>query len=228
MDAQVIDRNDPFPSIAKIVVGLFFAAVGVILTGENLDVFHVGDFLLYWPAVIVLIGILKMFDPGSRMVAIILVVVGMWFLANNAGWIDLSVFDLWPLLLIGAGVGLVAHSMGMGPRSIKLPTNLAVLGEKKVVESSTYRGGRIAAVLGGYFLDLTNADITDGPAVIETLAVCGGIEITVPDNWEVIGQVTPIMAGFELKSTGPWDSRKQLVVKGLALMGGIEVKRRKS
>lgn len=229
MDAQVIQRNEPFPSIVKLVVGLFFAVVGVILTADNLDLIDARDFLQYWPAVLVLIGLLKMFDTGSRMVAVLLILVGSWLLAHNLDWIGFTLFDLWPLIVIGIGVMLVGRAMGIGPQGIALPKSAAFFGEKKVAETSKdYRGGHVAAILGAYYLDLTDADITQGPAVLETVAIWGGIEITVPENWEIIGEVTPIMAGFELKSAGKWDSRKQLIVKGLALMGGVEVKRRSS
>ena len=227
MDAQVIERNEPFPSIVKLVVGLFFAVVGVVLTADNLDLVNADDFLQYWPATLVLIGILKMFDAGSRMVAVLLIIAGSWLLLYNLDWIGFTLFDLWPLILIGIGVVLVARAVGVGPQGIALPKSAAIVGQKKVAETSKdYRGGNVAAILGGYYLDLTEADITQGPAVLETLAIWGGIEIIVPENWEIIGEVTPIMAGFELKSSGKWDSRKQLIVKGLALMGGIEIKRK--
>lgn len=227
MDAQVIERNEPFPSIVKLVVGLFIAVVGVLLTADNLDLVNAGDFLQYWPAVLVLIGILKMFDASSRMVAVLLMIAGSWLLAYNLEWINFTLFDMWPLVLIGIGLILVGRAVGVGPQGIALPKNAAFFGQKKVAETSKdYRGGHIAAILGGYELDLTAADITQGPAVLETLSIWGAIEIYVPENWEIIGEVTPIMAGFEVKSTGKWDPRKQLVVKGLALMGGIEVKRK--
>jgi len=229
VDAQVIERNEPFPSIVKLVVGLFFAVVGVLLTADNLDLVNSGDFLQYWPALLILIGILKTFEPGSRMVAVILIIVGSWLLAESLDWIRFELFDLWPLIVIGIGVALVMRAVGIGPKGITLPKSAAFFGEKKVVETSKdYRGGRVAAILGAYHLDLSDADITQSPAVLETLAFWGGVEITVPENWEIIGEVTPIMAGFELKSGGKWDSRKQLVVKGLALMGGVEVKRKSS
>jgi predicted membrane protein len=102
----------------------------------------------------------------------------------------------------------------------------AFFGQKVVAETtSDYRGGSVAAFLGGYELDLTKADITNGPAIIDVFTIWGGIEIYVPDTWEVIGEVTPIMGGFEMKTSGS-DPRKRLIVRGLALMAGIEVKRR--
>lgn len=221
-----MERNQPFPSIVKLVVGLFFAVVGVVLTADNLGVLNSDDFLIYWPAVLVVIGVLKLFDVGTRMVGTLLIIAGSWILALNVGVINFSIFDMWPLILIAVGVGLVARAFGVGPSGLSLPTNAAFFGQKKVVETSKdYRGGHIAAILGGYELDLTGADITNGPAVVEVLTIWGGIEIYVPESWEIIGEVTPIMAGFEVKQSGS-DSRKQLIIKGLALMAGVEVKRR--
>ncbi len=221
-----MDRNQPFPSIVKLVVGLFFAVVGVILTADNLGVLNAQDFLRYWPAVVVVVGILKLFDVGTRMVGILLIIAGSWILGWNLDLINFTIFDMWPLIMIAIGVMIVARAFGVGPKSVFMPTNAAFFGQKKVVEASKdYRGGHVAAILGGYVLDLTGADITNGPAVVEVLAIWGGIEINVPENWEIAGEVIPIMAGFEVKTSGS-DPRKQLIIKGLALMAGIEVKRK--
>jgi hypothetical protein len=47
----------------------------------------------------------------GNVAAIVLVVLGCFFLANNLGWIDLSLWQLirvwWPLILIVVGVSLL-------------------------------------------------------------------------------------------------------------------------
>ena len=85
--------------------------------------------------------------------------------------------------------------------------------------------------MGGCHLDLTGADIANGPAVIDVTATWGGIELLVPDDWEVAGEVVPFMGGFEVKLAPPERrletaelGRRQLIVRGVAFMGGVEVK----
>lgn len=89
-----------------------------------------------------------------------------------------------------------------------------------------FKGGTVVAIMGGAKIDLRAASITQGEAAIDVLAFWGGIEIRVPDDWIIVPQVFPFMGGFDDK-TGPRPAgaRKRLVVRGLAFMGGVEVKK---
>jgi len=79
-------------------------------------------------------------------------------------------------------------------------------------------------VLGGCELDLRHAAI-DGEAVIDVFAMWGGIEIKVPENWSVSGRVTPILGGYEDKTRRvPDGTNQRLLVRGLVIMGGVEIK----
>jgi hypothetical protein len=88
-----------------------------------------------------------------------------------------------------------------------------------------FKGGNAVAIMGGAKIDLREASIAQGEAVIDVVAFWGGIEIKVPEDWIVSPQVFPFMGGFDDR-TGPppTGSRKRLVVRGLAFMGGVEVK----
>jgi hypothetical protein len=63
-----------------------------------------------------------------------------------------------------------------------------------------------------------------GEAVINVFAFWGGVTIKVPPDWTVILHGTPIMGGFEEKTATPPDDSKRLIVRGYAIMGGVEVK----
>jgi hypothetical protein len=56
-------------------------------------------------------------------------------------------------------------------------------------------------------------------------AMWGGIEIRVPDDWTVVSRVTPVLGGFDDKTRpSPGAGAHRLVIRGFAIMGGIEVK----
>ena len=102
---------------------------------------------------------------------------------------------------------------------------MAVLGGvNRGNNSRAFRGGDLTAVMGGCEIDLRQAAI-EGEAVIDVFAMWGGIEIRVPENWSVVGRVTPILGGYEDKTRPPRDAGTQrLIVRGMVIMGGVEIK----
>ena len=216
----------PVRSVGKLMAGLFFTAAGLLLTADNFDLIQAEPYLELWPSLVIAFGVFKVLDPGSSKVSGgVLVLIGAWLLALNLDLIHFSIFDLWPLALIAAGVGFIVHAM-RGERQAATGGGLAIFSNRKTVETSrNYRGGRVSAFMGGQVIDLTGADIVAGPVVLDVFAWCASIEIFVPDNWEVVSEVTPFMAGFEMKrGRTAGDPHKRLVIRGVAIQAGIEVK----
>ena len=90
--------------------------------------------------------------------------------------------------------------------------------------SQDFRGGEISAVMGGCELDLRDASIAEGVATMDLFALWGGIEIMVPGDWTVENRVSAILGGVEdSRKTVGSDPKKRLVLKGAAVMGGIEI-----
>ena len=75
-------------------------------------------------------------------------------------------------------------------------------GMQRRVASPAFRRAELTAIMGGIEVDLRQAGTENGEAVIDVFVMWGGIEITVPPDWAVSNQVTPIMGGAEDKSTG--------------------------
>ena len=210
----------PIASI-KLVLGIFFAVIGVLLTLDNLRILSAHQYLKYWPAVLIVIGLLKIFDASARGLSLALIAAGSLLLIWTTRWVRFSIFDLWPLLFIVAGVVIVAQAFGVRPASGGW---IAVLTQRKVaVDSRDFTGGRIVAFMGGVELDLSAADIAHGPAVIEIFALMGGVSIRVPDGWDVVGDAVPFMGGIDVKTRSKRTGR-QLILRGLVMMGGVDVK----
>lgn len=224
----------------RLILGLTLIFLGVVFLLEQLDYVDADDFLRYWPAILVLAGLGKLFWPGSsggRFTGLLLAVIGLWILAWNLYWIDYSPWDYWPVLLVLVGLRVLWQGL-WGPRphrdadEASTVNGLAILGATRRHNSSRdFRGGDLAAFLGGCEIDLRGARIADPPAVIDAFAMWGGVEILVPRDWRVDLKGVPILAGFEDKTAEPEDDegaaaepRQELVVKGFAIMGGVEVK----
>jgi class 3 adenylate cyclase len=86
------------------------------------------------------------------------------------------------------------------------------------------------AVMGGVDMDLRHAEI-DGPEIVITaVAFWGGIQITVPEGFEVELEGFSFMGGRDLKlrNAPRVPGSPRIRVRGFAIMGGIDVQSRPS
>jgi hypothetical protein len=78
--------------------------------------------------------------------------------------------------------------------------------------------------MGGGEVDLRRASMSRDEAVLDIFVFWGGFEVKVPDDWEVVSRGLPILGGFVDNTRHPPAAQKRLVVTGMAVMGGIEIK----
>ena len=104
-------------------------------------------------------------------------------------------------------------------------SGLAVMGEfKRKINLGDFRGGHLTAFMGGCNVDLRGATPVNGEAVLDVFALMGGIEIRVPNTWDVVNDVFPFMGGIEDKTTRPaGGSGPRLVLRGFVMMGGVTI-----
>jgi hypothetical protein len=238
-----VDASRPTFS-AHLVFGLVIIVVGVLFTLDNLNVVDGGEYLYqYWPVALIAIGAAKMIESGMRGGSLVggglLTAAGTWLLLDHLDVIEAGVLDFWPIILVVVGCVIVwqgLQGVRIGRRTGRdggpgaadhesVVSAVAVLsGVSRGSNSPRFRGGELMAFMGGCEIDLRQAAI-DGEAVIDVFAMWGGIDIRVPENWRVIGHVTPLLGGFDDTTRPPKEATTQtLVVRGVVIMGGIEIK----
>jgi hypothetical protein len=162
------------------------------------------------------------------------IAVGVLLLLDVANLINFNPGDLVPLAIAVLGGKLVLDALGRRSKRDTTTTDPSAIvsafafmaGVKRQSSALAFRGGDASAIMGGIELDLRNAKIADGEeAVIDAFAWWGGVEIAVPENWRVVGKVMPLMGGFEDKTRGNSNGTGPvLIVRGIAVMGAVEVK----
>ena len=232
--AAIVTTDGRMRSTPQLVMGLLIAMVGVLFTLDTLDYLDAERVLRYWPAGVIAVGLSKLWQSrdghGGAFGGVVVTVVGVWMLLGfSVRSVEVDFSAVWPLLMVLFGISLVWRSM-TARRPAPTDTNSTVSafamlgGVNRGNNWATFRGGDLTAILGGCEIDLRQAKI-DGEAIIDVFAMWGGIEIKVPDDWTVIGRVTPIMGGVEDKTRAPQTATGQrLIVRGFVLMGGVEVK----
>ena len=84
----------------------------------------------------------------------------------------------------------------------------------------------VVAVLGGVQLDLREARFSQREVTIDVFALMGGVDIIVGEDVEVDVSGFGIMGGFDHRASGPGlPGAPRVRVVGLALMGGVNVRR---
>ena len=233
----VIERSGPRIT-GRLIFGLVLVACGLMWTLENLGVPGVDEFLRWWPAALVIYGLMRITGlDGTRRVAsgVIVTLIGSWLLAREFGIIHISIFRLWPVWLIIVGSVLVWRST-RGPGAgndvsdrSAYPRPFAFMGgNARKVDSQDFLGLEATAVMGGVEADLTGARPRGREVVAEVFAWWGGIELIVPEDWQVVSEVTPVMGGVEDSTRfAGGEAAATLVVRGLVVMGGVEIKNSK-
>jgi len=233
-DVRVYCRSfHPGRSIGTAIFGLGILLFGVLLTLDNLDIIEVGDYWRFWPVLLIGLGLSHLFNRGEcRKIGwgLFWIFAGGIFLLDNLGYIGFNVWDLWPVALVFAGGNLLWNATRPQRKkpsgdSVDAFDATAMLGGvSRKITTKNFRGGQATAVLGGCELDLRDAVISESPAEIEVFTFCGGIEMRVPQEWDVQVKGSAILGGIEDKTSTIGDGSQVLVIRGTAFMAGVEIK----
>jgi hypothetical protein len=215
------------------ILGFGVLAVGAILLLDNLGVVEAVNFWDYWSLLLILVGISHFARPkGSRGIlsGTIWISIGTVILLSNLGYIGFDIWDLWPVVLVIVGLSLIFKPFRRRTNIASEDTGVfeatAILGgSSRKLSTPNFQGGEATAIMGGCEIDLRDCGSEGGPAEIDTFAFWGGIEIKVPQDWEVQVKGLAILGGYgdETRSI-EGDGHKVLVVTGTAIMGGVEIK----
>jgi len=202
--------------------------VGVLLLLDQMNIITFN----FWALVFVVAGLLKIVqssDSSGRLWGGLLLFGGVAIELDALGKVQFRLDRMWPVFVIAAGLILIwrAYQQPTESGGILSPhlNVFAILGGGEYrIRAKNFRGGDLVAFMGGFDVDLRDADIEGSEATINVNALMGGGVIRVPETWAVSMRVAAFMGGHSLKAREGTQPTKTLIVKGLAIMGGIEVR----
>lgn len=224
--------------------------VGLVLLGTGLAFFFgrftAADFfalLRFWPLLLVAHGALQLprRRPGAesstgdgatrrqRLRASLWIAAGLLLLADNLSLLPFELSDLAPLVPAALGLHLVRRGW-RGPAAeegVPSPYTDALViagGLSRGHRSPAFRGGSLTAIMGGCEVDLTACRLDGEEAVLDVFALWGGLDVRVPPGWEVVSEVLPLLGGFDDKTAAAEHPLGRLRVRGMAVMGGVEIR----
>ncbi len=241
-------RERQFNPTGHLLLGMFIASIGVLFTLENLDILHARQIFRYWPVLLIVFGLLKMGQAAERAGRIggaLMAFAGTILLGNRLGYLHFNIWSLWPLVLVYIGLRMMTEAGGVRVTAQTFPDGspqpnagapsvdaapsisaLAILGHvDRKITSQVFQHAEVTAFMGGAKLDLREASLARGGAVINVMVMMGGVEIMVPQNWHVTTDVTPILSGVEdqRRPVPAGTDIPNLIVRGSIIMGGIEL-----
>ena len=222
----------------KLLFGMVLLTLGVLYTLDNLNILETDKIIRWWPAIFVAIGLCKLLGLGTTRHLVwggMFTVFGTLLLGDKLGQWDFEFWNFWPLVLIFVGASLLTRGLSRNrlnpdgsPVAIdpgnELRSFAFMSGVTRRITASEFRGGELSAVMGGVELDLRGAQLAGGAAVIEVFVWWGGIDIRVPEGWTVANEGLAIMGAVEDSTKVPGDGKQTLVIRGLVVMGGVEIK----
>jgi len=222
------NNQSSWVGITLIIIGFFFI----------LDTFNIMEFggiiSDWWPAIFIIIGLIKL-QGQDRVAGLIFILIGALLLLTIHDVVEWnSIWRLWPLILIFIGLSMIfkgrrnkwklTNEKTTGDDYIH--SNAVFGGSEHAITSQNFRGGETMALFGGVELDMRQAQISADGCKIHATALFGGVEIIVPDDWNVIITGTPIFGGIDSKSRRKSDAKsgKDIYIHCTVAFGGVEIK----
>jgi len=223
----------------RVVIGVVLALLGLVFLLDNFRVFDTERVISFWPVVFIVVGGLKLAQPQRRKDYVIgggLVLVGVAITLEHMGIISVRWRDLWPLVLIGAGImvifkGQLSARFDQGANNAangmsdsgQLSLTTIMSGNQIKIDAQNFQGGEMTVLMAGVELDLRNAAMPVD-ATMHIFVAMGGVEIKIPMDWTVVYQGTPLLGGVEDKTVPNATPTKRLTITGTVIMGGIEIR----
>lgn len=216
--------------------GLIMIIIGFIIIANQFDIFpyRIREILFSWQAILIVIGVVFV-TTRDRYSGYILMGVGGFFILPEIFDIPFELRQIfWPMVFILGGIliifkGTAIFSRHRSPRNGSEEDYVDDVnifgGGDYIISSKNFKGGSIISVFGGGKYDFRQANLGAEKCVLELVNIFGGVSLIVPSDWNVKSEVVGIFGGFSDKRhiLDP-DSTKTLIVKGVAIFGGGDIK----
>lgn len=234
-------------SSTRTVLGIVLIVLGFLFIADNFFIipFHISRFVISWPVILMIVGIIIVANSRNNTFGYILICVGLIWLISRYTHIPFNILfrNYWPIILIIIGLLILFHrkepsySTGHPGTSAGAAHSISedYIDESAIFSSTTkkvmsknFLGGKLTCIFGGIDLDLREAELAKGSSTLDIFTLFGGTDIIASNNQKIIVSITSIFGGFDdkryfVKDAGT-DEDRVLVLKGMVIFGGGDLK----
>lgn len=230
----------------RVILGIGLVLIGALILFDNMYLFDINipRIIFSFPAILIFVGIMILLHGNNKVFGSILLVLGVFFIIPRIfPWIYYDRHLILPVLIIAFGLYIIFRKRksnydecsrketegGYKKYDTDRVDDISIFGGgQKIITSKNFKGGNVTSIFGGSEIDFTNCSLAEGTVIIDILAIFGGSTLIVPNEWNVIIDVFPLFGGFSNKIRRAPDTKidmdKTLIIKGLVIFGGGEVK----
>lgn len=227
----------------KLVAGALLIFAGALLFLDSFDLvdFPIKYYIFSWKTLLIGIGLIIIASKEHKVPGYILIGLGCIFWLPSIVDVDIRLHQVfWPLILIGIGLAIITRrgkhrgqrwhagaSPGEGSGTDYLDDLSLFGGGQRMVSSKNFKGGHVTAIFGGSEISLKEAEMVGEICIIDVFTMFGGTKLIVPQHWNVKSDALSIFGGLSDKRIvrpTDQDENKTLLIKGLVLFGGVEIK----
>jgi len=236
--------------LRKLFWGGVIVLIGVCYLLFNIGILPLAwkPIVLSWQALLVLLGCAGIIHRHYFW-GFVAVPIGIFYLLPQLSVVmefnySEEIFNniLWPVVIILIGILVMSHSIVHHRHTKywkefkekhqfretdygtdgKIKYDYILNGIDEIFLGPIFRGGEINVVLGGIKLDLRRSSLPEGDVVLKMSAVCGGINLLIPQDWPVEIHSQSLLSGFEDKrgTNGIYVDRKLIIILNSILSGG--------
>ncbi len=205
-------------------------AVGGLLLLDALNLVDVSGLVNNWGSLLVIaVGLISLVsNPRAFVMPVAITLVGVLLLLNSLGVINVNIWQLIvPIAIIGFGLSILMKRSRSGGTTVtdeEIKATVLFSGLELHNTTDHFKGGAITALFGGAEIDLRHAKL-QGETTIDLFVAFGGVELRVPEEWDIHFSGIPIFGGIEDGSRKPQaENPPRLNLKGTCLFGGVEIK----
>ena len=237
------DEDEAPTNPMRVVIGVALLLVGGVLVLDRLGIVNrhaMPSLFDLWPALLVVIGVRAWIhtEGVARWFGIAFTVGGLALLADRLELASdllgdlghlLRVENVVPVALVAGGLffllGGRLNRSGVVDEGQRLGHLTMFGGAELIPRTPDFRGGWLAAIFGGFEVDLRGCDVSRRESQLDVVCMFGGGDIRVPETWEVELTGLPLFGGFgsDVKRPEGVMPTHRLKIRCVAMFGGLSV-----